>query len=384
MFSVFFPKNSFGGDKMKKKCLIIVSVLLISCLFWGCGQEETASGPEGSASQITTLAGDAQIEIIGEDLHISLDAEEILARPHETFSCTNISSSGEVATEKVTGFSLDELLLEQGIDMKDVTSLNFVATDGYMIAAPADLFAETPVYIIYKRYDDEALEYPSACIPNQRAMYWARELIKVEVTAQKTAAKANEATVKRISIFREGINELQATALDNQGYKVNSYSLAAYFEEFLPALPQKPVTMIARDKFEKTETPEVFLGAYVSLEAEKGKEEETPFYFSEDMPPGMRVKYLDIVLAGEDAIYFGNEIALAELFSAVGMEEASAYMFTASDGWTVEIPADAIPFGRILMEENEGYTRACFADYDKGTLPGQGNIKYLLAIEALN
>ena len=124
---------------------------------------------------------------------------------------------------------------------------------------------------------------------------------------------------------------------------VKAYS-PGYFEEFA-VVPEAPVTMLARDGFEKTETPDVFLSGFVTLEAEPGGK-RSPF-ISQRNEPGHAVA-VDLVISGEDAVYFGSEVPVAELFSRVGMQNADTYLFTASDGFTVEIPAAAIPYGVII------------------------------------
>lgn len=356
----------------KRTALVFLLSFILTCAALGTAMENTF------AQEPLALAEDARLEILGAGISLSLGQQELLARPLETFRCKHISSSGEVYEAEVTGFALEGLLAEHGLDMDKIAFLNFIASDGYVMGAPAEIWAEHGVYIMLVR-DGQGLEYPRSCIPEQRSMYWVKNLATIELVPTEELALQLQAQVKRITFFREAVSGLEPTELSNRGYMVKAYFLQAYFEEFA-VVPEAPVTMLARDGFEKTETPDVFLSGFVTLEAEPGREGDLPLYFSEEMSLGMRVKQLDLVISGEDAVYFGSEVPVAELFSRVGMQNADTYLFTASDGFTVEIPAAAIPYGVIYPDEKAGYLRVKFDGYDLSEVKGGGKVKYLAAI----
>lgn len=185
---------------MQKRSLILMLALVISLIFTGCSGKTKEIAVDSAALSVP-LANDAQLEIVGSGIGITLSADEMRARVQETLNCTNISSSGDVAEETVTGFSLDMLLAEHGIEMTDVLSLNFIASDGYIMAAPAGLYNDNPVYILLKRYG-ENLEYPVSCLPNQRAMYWVKGLVKIEVELAEFSLQ-QRTNVQKVSLFRE-------------------------------------------------------------------------------------------------------------------------------------------------------------------------------------
>lgn len=328
-----------------------------------------------------SLAPDAQLEIVGAGLQLVLDGSGLLERPLETFTCWHVSSSGEVFETEVTGFSLGGLLAENGLALEHLASLNFIASDGYVMAVPAEIWAGHGVYIMLAR-DGEGLEYPRSCIPEQRSMYWVKNLTKIELVPAEEFASQLQVPVKRLTFFREAVQQLEPEVLNNRGQMVSAYGMEAYFAAFARALPQAPVMMRARDGLEKLEKPEIFLGSYVTLESEPGRAEDVPLYFAEDLSLGMRVKQLDVVIAGEDAIYFGSEAPLAELFAQVGMVEAASYTFRASDGFEVQIPAEAIPYGVLYPDEKAGYLRIKFEGYDLSGVQGGGKVKYVIAVEA--
>lgn len=328
-----------------------------------------------------TLAEDARLEVLGAGLSLAFGQKELLARPLETFICSQISSSGEVSEMEITGFSLNQLLAEHGLDLAQIASMNFIASDGYVMTVPAEIWAGHGVYIMLAR-DGKDLGYPRSCIPEQRSMYWVKNLSKIELIPTDDLALQLQTQVQRLTFFREAVGALEPVLLNNRGTMVTAYSLREYFEVYARALPQAPVAMIARDGLEKFELPAIFLSNYVTLEPEPEKEEDVPLYFSEDLNWGMRVKQLDLVIAGEDAVYFGTETPLAELFARAGMRQAESYRFIASDGFSVEIPAEAIPYGAVYIDEKAGCLRLKFDGFDLGDVPGGGRVKYLVAVEA--
>lgn len=364
---------------MKRNTIIILSVLMLLAVFVGCTPQTDSPVEEVVASG---LAADAMIEIAGQGLSIKLSAADMQAREQQTFTCNNIDSNGDIKEVTVTGFSLNAVLQENGMSLADIASLNLVASDGYIMSATAEEYTDGDVYVLLD-YEGDALEYPRSCIPDKRAMYWVKNLIKIELVSGEAAGEVQTAVVSQIDIFREGTTAMDAEKLNNRGFEVSAYSLKAYFEKFIGALPTAPITMLAKDGFEKTETAEVFFQNYVTLESEEGEEDGLPLYFSETLSDGMRVKQLDIVVSGRNAVYFGSQISVADLFEAVGMSKTDSYSFIASDGFETNVPADAIAFGTIFMDEDEGFIRADFDGYDWGDTKGGGKVKHLVSIKAM-
>ena len=356
-----------------KKMLSCVLVVLLLFVMAGCGttdNDQTAAGPQ--------IASDLQIT--GDGVDLTVTADEMNAISTETFTCTNVDSEGEVATVEVVGFDLLSYLEGQDVDLTSVTSMNLVASDGYQMAVPKETYAESGVYIALA-IDDEYFDAPRSCLPDQRAMYWVKYLTTIELVSDDTG-DATETDITKVQMFRELTEGMESATLDNRGYDVQAYSLNTFFSDYMDAVPTAPVTITAQDGFEKTETADVFLSCYVTYEAEEGSEGDLPLYFSEDLSDGMRVKQLDTVVSGSEAVYFGSEISVPDLFEAIGMSEADSYQFIASDGYVTTIPADAIEYGLIYTDEEDDYIRAGFDGYDWGDTPGGGKVKYLTTIVA--
>ncbi|MFA5675957.1 MAG: hypothetical protein WDA65_05460 [Christensenellales bacterium] len=355
---------------MKRQLCTVLSVLMLLAALSGCVQEETPK---------TGLAADFAVEISGEGVEITLTAADMQAREQETITCTNIESSGNVNEVTVSGFSLRKVLDENGIVMDGLASINLIAADGYSIIVPSEYYAESDVYILLS-FEGDNLEHPRSCLPDQRAMYWVRDLIKIELMGKNTVDETQKDIVSRIDIFREGVKELNAVTLSYMDLRIPAYSLKEYCEKYDISLPQNTVTLRARDGYEKVETAESFLDNYVALESDNA--DDLPFYFSEEMKSGMSVKQLEYVICGGNAVYFGFETSVSGLFEAMGMAKADTYIFTAGDGFEVNIPYDAIEFGKIYADEKEGFIRAEFEGYDFGGAKGGGKVKYLVSIKA--
>ncbi|OQB23440.1 MAG: Oxidoreductase molybdopterin binding domain protein [Firmicutes bacterium ADurb.Bin182] len=367
---------------MKKHPTILLSMLIALAVFTGCAQQTIQpTVPPSTVTPQPGLAADAKLEITGKGIDITLTAADMQSLPQETINCQNIDSNGDAKDVTVSGFSLGALLEQNGNSLARAASLNLIASDGYVMSVPSEEYADSDVYILLN-FEGDALQYPRSCIPDKRAMYWVKELIKIEIAAEESSNEAAAEQVNRIDIFREGVMGMQAEKLNNRGFEVPAYSLKDYFEKYFGALPSDPILMIARDGFEKTETAGVFFENYVTLEAEEGEEDDLPLYFSETISDGMRVKQLELLISGSNAVYLGSEIAVPDLFEAVGMAEADSYSFIASDGFETVVPKDAIGFGKIFADETEGFIRAGFDGYDWGDTKGGGKIKYLVTIKA--
>ncbi len=364
---------------MDRRSLVATLVLFSLLFLTSCTAISTDVVPDSPGG----LQPSAVLEITGAGIEITLTAEEMVNRTQKTLTCNHISSSGEVFEATISGFSLSELLGENGFSLEQIGSINFFASDGYVMSAPAETYADSDVYIMLSR-DGENLAYPRSCIPEQRSMYWVKNLTKIELIPYQTTLAREQAKITRISFFREAVNDLESVQLNNRGEKVAAYSLRAYFEKYGHEVPAETVALIARDGHKKTEAAEIFLANYVTLEPEPGREEDPPLYFSEEMSLGMRVKQLEAVIAPPDAVYFGSEISIPDLFQLTGMETAENYRFIASDGYITEIPAAAIPFGTIYPDEKRGYIRAKFDGYDFSGITGGGKVKYLLMIETVH
>ena len=353
---------------MKKSILSFILAVLLLFVAVGCGNATTGTGTaapaftaavSAAASAAPSSAGAAKItsdlKITGTGIDITITASELNSQTFTTLTCTNIDSAGKVTDATVVCFDLFKYLESKKVDTSSITALNLVASDGYQMAVPKDTYSKSGVYIAVA-INGEYFDQPRTCLPDQRAQFWVKMLSKIEIVGggssggSSSAAPAAAASVKQIQMFRELAKALDPVDQDNNGYTVKAYALSKFYEKYMDAKPTSPVTMKALDGFSKTETPDVFLSNYIAYEAQKGKEGDLPLYFSSTLAAGMRVKQLDVVISGSEAIYFGTETKLADLLKAAGMSSASGYQFVASDGYTADIPAAAVSYGKVYFD----------------------------------
>ncbi len=376
---------------MKKKLVLtVVCIVLALALFCSCSpaeqiapEAEQTVAPSESPSEEASALPATSLEIKGEGIELTLSPEEMMALPMETFDTTNVSSTGEVSDVTVTGFSLEELLVQNGTSLAEMGTITFNSADGYVTSVAKEEYADVGIFMIFEE-EDGTMMGPRSCLPGKRAMYWAKDVVSIELGAATGEAGGEEsetATVSSIQFFFENATQMTPADIDVDGTSYPFYSLSEYFETYVGELPTAALSLVAKDGYVKTETPDVFNTASVSmLEGSDMVETHAPYYYSADMSAGMTVKQLDYVISGDTAIYFGKETDVQTLLEATGTLGATEYKFIASDGFETVVPADAIEFGKIYPDEEEGFIRAEFEGYDWGDTKGGGTVKYLSEI----
>jgi len=361
----------------------IAGLLTLFMLFTITGCDNSSEKTTQSNTTENYFAEDAKVHIHGEGIDITLSNEDFKTLDLKEVETTNVDSAGNTKDVTFKGFSLKEVLSaqENSIDLSKVGSVYLKAADGYVMNVANAEYADSDIYLMTVE-NGEKLNYPRSAVPEKRAMYWVRDLIDIELEDINTS-KSTSTTVDTVSFFREGMTSLSTKTQTNNGVDVNAYSLKDYFETVLKSSSKNDVLMIARDGFKKNEKMDSIFANYVTFEGIEGEEDQIPLYFSTDLSYGMRVKQLDAIITENTALYFGDEINIADLMKLVGMAEADTYKFTCSDGFEMEIPAKAMSSGKIYLDEKEGYVRSDFGDYDLSTIAGKGKAKHLISISAV-
>ncbi|MEG1806079.1 MAG: hypothetical protein RR327_06795, partial [Clostridia bacterium] len=271
---------------MKKILSLVLIIALVLSLFVGCGNSTAQSGLDKNSS----------LEISGMGIDEKYDSAALAKMKLQEITCKTTSSSGETKTVTVKGFSLKDILKAKNVELKNVPSVNLIASDGYIMNATAAEYGNSDIYVLLE-YEGELLDEPRSCIPDKRTMYWVKNLSKIELVKGEVEKLAE---VSEIGLFVEGKNGLTAEKIDNRGEKVDAYSLKAYFEKTFGKTQKESLKLIALDGFEKNETADVFFKNYVSTAVDK---KDAPLYFSDKISDGMRVKQLDMVIGNGVAVY---------------------------------------------------------------------------------
>jgi len=368
----------------------IAGLLSLFMLFTIAGCDNSKDEKALTSSQVSTTENyfkdDVSVHIHGEGVDITLTNDNFKDLELKEVKTSNVDSAGNASDVTFKGFSLKEILASQkdSVDLSKIGSADLIASDGYIMNVANTDYADSDIYLMAVK-DGEKLDYPCSAIPEKRAMYWVKDLTEIELkgAASGDVSQPTSTTVDTINFFREGMSSLTTKTQNNKGIDLNSYSLKDYFSTVLKSDSKNDVVMIARDGFKKNETMDVLLTNYVTFEGIEGEEDQVPLYFSTELKHGMRVKQLDAIITDNTAIYFGDEVNIADLMKNVGMDKADTYKFVCSDGFEMEIPADAMSSGKIYLDDGQGYVRSDFGDYDLSTVAGKGKAKHLISIIAV-
>ena len=357
----------------KKLSVFSVLLLTLALLVSGCSGEDQSAGP----------LGDWTLQIVGDGLDITLDAAAMNSREQAALECTNVSSTGEVVTTQIEGFSFRDLLAENGVEQASLSEITFVCADGYEMMVPAEIFKAKDIIIMLKQ-DGELLTAPRSAIPDERAMFWAKELTQIKITGDGGAAAAQgdrAHATEKIILFRQAASAMEAVELQYKNAAIaGNYSLTDFAADYLNGVPEGTVYLTATDGFEKTESASAFFANYLLLE-NNASMDGAPRTWSPEVGEGMNTKFLAIAIIGTDAIYFVAETPVSGLFAAAGLNAADNYKFVASDGYEVEIPAAAISSGTISYDAEKKMMRADFTDQSLND--NQKKVKYLISVEAV-
>ena len=351
--------------KARRRGLWIALVALMLVLSACSGNAPISATQAATPTPQATANAKTGVAIIGAGINLTLGAEDIKALPQVDLNTKNIDSAGNVTQVKAKGISLTAYLKGKGVDTKTMDSVTFSASDGYSMAVPKDILQKRDLYILLE-LDGKALDNPRSAIPEERAMYWVRDLNKVELST--SAAAASKA--KKIVLFKTGAANLPAQTITNKTDQVASTSLDVFCKTYLKATPTAAVLMQAKDGFKKNEKAETFLSCYVTYTGS-----EAPLYFSETLADGMRVKNLALVMAGDEAIYFGQKtISMKDLLKNCSMADGKDFEIAGIDGFKLAVTYDQLVKGTLKFE-NGSFTASI-----PGVTKANGTVKNALSI----
>ncbi len=353
--------------------LLLIAFILISST--AC----STSNPVKGLEQEEIAAG--KITLVGlEAAEVAVDLEELMTLPAISKEVTSVNSSGAENTFIIEGALLEELLKSKGKSQKSYTALRLVAGDGYSVEVPSEILQNRDIILGY-RVDGEPLDEISmpirAIIPEERAMYWVRNLEQIEFTGTKAEAAINE-----ILFLEEAVNTYDS--VDYTYYESVDSAIAG--KDFFSAEEMSNGIIIkAKDGLLKSETAEVFNSGYI-----KHTGTDAPLFLSPDLPKGMHVKNILWFSAGERAYYSvasglsitdratiddQEGIPLHRLFEELSINPSDSYIFTAADGYEVIIETADIEKGILFISE-DGLISVKFDGLPKNT-----NVKGLFAIK---
>jgi hypothetical protein len=373
--------------KSMKRLLFIALLLILALAAVACSTSaESPSGNDGEVSEQAAGQEGEKIVISGlESTDIEVSVEELKGLDLVTVDATSISSTGEENQYTVTGPLFDDLLKKHGKSQHDLVGIRLVAGDGYSIEVPSEVLQSRDL-ILAHTIDGQPLDEKTrpirAVIPEERAMYWIRNLIRIEVLEG-----TQQAEVGRVFILETVIS--QADAEDYTYYE--STDKAVKVEELLGLLVSDNLpdtaSFVATDGFEKNEKLDILSGGYIKFTGE-----DAPLFLAPDLPKGMYIKNIFLCTLGDTALVSQEKAAevlgtkevedkkgvdLKELIKQAGLADADKYLLTAADGYTVEILREDREKG-VVFKNNKGQITVFFEGLPKNT-----QVKDFLSIEGI-
>lgn len=277
----------------------------------------------------------------------------------------------------VTGVQLEVLCAEIGIDAATVTELTLIAGDGYSVSVPEDVLGAHSVIFAYE-IDGETLQEGTAplraYLPGSETMYWAKNLVRIELHGASQVMPTTETIFFLETIFAHA--ELQNYGDMDRAMRASDLLTHACTGGY--------IFMGAADGFEKTEHRDIFIQEFIVTTGSTA-----PAFRGPDLPRGMHVRDLVWLIVGDTAFYSVNRgpdlfdtatvgdqdgVSLALLATALQLAEAETYILEASDGYSVQIDGSDLDLGVVYVRDS-GEVSSAFDE-----LPRNTSIRDLLSI----
>ncbi|MFO7896970.1 MAG: hypothetical protein R6U84_08560 [Candidatus Cloacimonadales bacterium] len=269
------------------------------------------------------------LKLINAGSSIQIELADLESREQITYQ-TKIIKNDQPKNDDWRGIDLISLLEEN--EIKDYAQLKFYSEDNYMVRlSRAEIYANKPLIALERNGEKLPPEKIRLVVKNMRDMYWISDIAFVETES------AFQLQLPRIIIFAEKIFQgLERVELPP--FKAASgYKFPALISSVFP--PSAPFYISGRDGVSHIYSYEEYLSEAVLIESD-GKYDLK----SVQMPGGMWIDDIAIIVVGETAIVFQNQFdnsrQIAEL---LGFGEYPAQLKARSKDAT-EILDVATPF----------------------------------------
>ncbi len=332
---------------------------------------------------IITLAAEDKLVITGFEKDMEISVAELKELPVIEKTVVSVNSSGSESEYTITGALFSDLLKNYGKSQQNLKAIRLVAGDGYAIDVDETILKNREIilgYLYNGQPIEERYQPVRSVIPEERAMYWVKNLVKIEIVDFVKPLQSSSIYFLETAITK--VNQTEYTYYDSVDMAVKVSELV---EKISLTNSSRAVGMVAADGFEKSEETAIFDDGYLKVTGDYA-----PMFISPDIPKGMYVKSLLFVNYGDSAICSttqalevlenitvdeNNGIKISRLFKKTGLLPAEKYIFKAVDGYEVEILAADIDKGIIYLDE-KGRVRSYFQDLPKNT-----SVKFLYSIE---
>lgn len=347
--------------KKRLGLFFIIAVLVVSLV--GCGSSDAGTTPienqDKNNESKAEVNVDGYITITGLKKDEKVSVKEIFEMESAEVETESVKSSGEVLKNKIKGVYLKDILNKFNTKEENYTGIQMIAGDGYSIVAPKEILEKRDILLVYE-IDGEALS-PKAqpfmsAIPNERSMYWVKNLAEVELLTEEVLE------LKNLVILESAIKKMEQSDYTYYEATDKAVRVEELLSNYTGDLDKKSAIIRAADGLEKEEDIKVLTSGYLKI---TGK--DTPLFLSPELPKGMHVKdilsieYKDsviismnkvegILIDGEDK---SKGIALDKLIELSGMKTGKVYNLVAEDGYEIEITADQVDKGYIYEKDGK-------------------------------
>ncbi len=335
---------------MRNKAMIVLMIaffVMMMCLL-GCSselaepvaekEEANAENPDSLIEADTGQGSDTGMLVIYglPDGELKLTLEEIMSMPSESGEALSISSSGEETITAYTGVALDNILKGFNVSTADYSGLRLLAVDGYSIEVPREILDVSRVILAYE-IDGEPLRAKDlplrVVIPDVRAMYWVRQLERIELIDD-----AGITALKNIDIFESML--IEAELLEEQNIDL---------VELLGLSQDERITLIAADGLIKTETLSIDEFQYfIQLD-----DEDSPLFYSPDLPRTMYVKKVAAIISGNRAVLIAEAFEEIEISGQLIADMLSEYLseevIIVNEGLPGELTVDSQSLSDLVL-----------------------------------
>lgn len=340
---------------LKKKSFKIISiafVVLFGLILFGCTSESTNTPQDLSVS---TNNNDTII-ISGLKQNKKITVKEIMDFNSVTTDVTAVDSSGKEENYQVKGALLSDILNHLSLSQESLNGIRLIAGDGYQVEVPSDILKLRDIILAYEKNGkpiDENSQPVQIVIPDERAMYWVRNLIEIEIL-QNTQSENISTVIFMDTAFKQ---------LPQEDYKYfDDIDLAIKVEDLLKQYSIAPsdvqtVSFKASDGFEKNEAGDAFIKSFIKI---TGK--DAPVFLAPNMPKGMYVKNILFCSVSNTTFISGENIINSEtnqddfiknVLSYLNFEKSKMYLITDIDGNSLEVTSSELESAVIFINNKK-------------------------------
>jgi DMSO/TMAO reductase YedYZ molybdopterin-dependent catalytic subunit len=176
-----------GGEYVMKKWVrqLFLSMLTIifTLSFVSCSSP-SQNDVTGTATTTQVVVTDKLVIKGLTDKDIEIGTDELKAMPQVEKQATAVDSAGKETDYTIKGPLFDDVLKKYGKSQKDLKGIRLSAGDGYSIEVPENVLKNRDIILALelngKELDDSSKPV-RAVVPDERAMYWVRNLTNIEI-----------------------------------------------------------------------------------------------------------------------------------------------------------------------------------------------------------